>query len=216
MSTLPPRFQHESGFSHEPRVRITSEAATRSLGSGPAPSHRPALRLALWLAAAATVVGLLLYTPAFQGPFVFDDSGLPFYTWDRELPVSAWVSGVRPGLMFTYWLNRALWGDSPVAYHAANLAIHLVNCGLVFLVLWRLLGWAGWDPVHRKRGAVLGATLFLVHPLQTESVSYIAGRSESLSALFVLLALRYSSIGENPRSRGSRRSASSPSSRPRF
>ena len=90
--------------------------------------------------------------------------------------------------MFTYWLNRALWGDSPAAYHAANLAIHLLNCGLVFLVLWRLLGWGGWGPVHRKRGAVLGAMVFLIHPLQTESVSYIAGRSESLSALFVLLA----------------------------
>ena len=70
-------------------------------------SHR--LGLSLLLVAAAAFVGLLLYAPAFRGPFIFDDSGLPFYTWNRELPVSAWISGMRPALMLTYWLNRSFW-----------------------------------------------------------------------------------------------------------
>jgi len=146
------------------------------------------LNFTFLLLAAVFLVGYFLYAPAFNGPFIFDDSGLPFYTWNRESPVSAWVSGVRPALMFSYWMNRYLWGDSAGAYHAVNLFIHIVNAGLVFLALWRLLGWHHWDIRGRKLGAASGALLFLIHPLQTESVSYIAGRSESLSTLFVLAA----------------------------
>jgi hypothetical protein len=149
------------------------------------------LNFAFVLLGAAFLIGYVLYAPTFSGPFVFDDSGLPFYTWNRERPASAWVSGVRPGLMFSYWLNRYFWGDSPGAYHAVNLFIHIGNAGLVFLVLWRLLGWCNWDLRRRKVGAASGALLFLIHPLQTESVSYIAGRSESLSTLLVLAAYSF-------------------------
>src|ERR1019366_3950272 len=69
------------------------------------------------------------------------------------------------------------------------LIIHAVNTGLVFLVLSRLLALSGGVSARAVRVAsVIGAAVFLIHPLQTESVSYIAGRSESLAALFVLLA----------------------------
>jgi hypothetical protein len=55
-------------------------------------------------------------------------------------------------------------------------------------VLYRLLQLSGWVGTRRSAAAAIGAAVFLVHPLQTESVSYIAGRSESLAALFMLLA----------------------------
>ncbi len=100
----------------------------------------------------------------------------------------SWLTGVRPLLMFSYWVNYKLWGDEPLSYHLVNLLIHLINSGLVFLVLSRLLSMAGWIRKNAYRAAVLGAAVFLIHPLQTESVSYIAGRSESLAALCALLA----------------------------
>lgn len=153
-----------------------------------APPRHPTVRLALYVLAAAAILGFLLYAPSFRGPFMFDDSGLPMYGAERERPIAAWVSGVRPGLMFSYWLNHAVFGNRPAAYHAVNLGIHLLNTSLIFLVLWRLLGWAGWALGRRRSAAVLGSMVFLVHPLQTESVSYIAGRSESLSTFFVLVA----------------------------
>jgi tetratricopeptide (TPR) repeat protein len=134
------------------------------------------------------VAGLLLYSPAFDGDFVFDDFGLPFQHSTRVEPLSAWLSGVRPVLMFSYWLNDRVWGPDPLSYHILNFLIHVASTGLVFLVLHRLLELAGWAARSRVIGAVLGAVVFLIHPLETESVSYIAGRSESLSALFVLLA----------------------------
>jgi hypothetical protein len=137
---------------------------------------------------AAFVIALNLYSPALNAPFVFDDFFLPY---QREFPqdLLAWVSGVRPFLMLTYWLNARLSGDSPLGYHFLNLIIHAVNTGLVFLVLSRLLALSGGISARAiKVASIIGAAVFLVHPLQTESVSYIAGRSESLSAMFVLLA----------------------------
>jgi protein O-mannosyl-transferase len=138
--------------------------------------------------AALVVIGLLLYSPAFQGPFVFDDTGLPFHRTIREEPLSAWVAGVRPLLMVSYWLNRKFWGDDPFSYHLINALIHCLNSFMVLLVLYRLLEWAGWERAGALRGSVIGCLIFLVHPVQTEAVSYISGRSESLSALFQLLA----------------------------
>ena len=88
----------------------------------------------------------------------------------------------------SYRLNGFLLGDRPLDYHVVNLLIHALNTCLVFLVLSRLLTMAGWPQRRRLVGACIGSLVFLIHPLQTESVSYIAGRSESLASLFLLLA----------------------------
>src|ERR1039458_10822608 len=72
-------------------------------------------------------------------------------------------------------------------FRSLNVLIHAINTGLVFMVLFRLLSLAGWERAKRQAAAVVGAAVFLVHPIATESVSYIAGRSESLAALFMLL-----------------------------
>jgi protein O-mannosyl-transferase len=136
----------------------------------------------------AIVIGLLLYSPAFHGPFIFDDGGLPFHRTIREEPLSAWIAGVRPMLMASYWLNLRLWGDDPLSYHVINVLIHGLNTVFVFLILYRLLGWAGWQRRSIFAGSMLGCLIFLVHPLQTEAVSYVSGRSESLAALFQLAA----------------------------
>jgi protein O-mannosyl-transferase len=138
----------------------------------------------------ALLIGFYLYLPALSGPFVFDDFTLPYQRTIAEESLSTWITiaGVRPFLMFTYWVNRKLSGESPVGYHVLNLLIHVVNTVLVFLVLYRLLQLASWVNAKRTAAALAGAAVFLVHPLQTESVSYIAGRSESLAALFVMLA----------------------------
>jgi hypothetical protein len=138
--------------------------------------------------AAIVLLCLLLYGPAFHGPFVFDDASLPFHRTMREQALPAWTSGVRPVLMASYWLNFRLWGDDPTGYHVLNALIHGFNTILVFLALHRLLSLAGFAKPRATSLAVLGCLIFLVHPLQTESVSYVTGRSESLSVLFELAA----------------------------
>ena len=137
---------------------------------------------------AAFAVGLDLYSPALGAPFVFDDFVLPYQRGSPQ-DLLAWVSGVRPFLMLTYWLNARMSGNSPLGYHLLNLIIHAANTGLVFLALSRLLAISGGVSARAVRVAsMIGAAVFLIHPLQTESVSYVAGRSESLAAFFVLLA----------------------------
>jgi tetratricopeptide (TPR) repeat protein len=141
------------------------------------------------IACTALFVSLLcLYWPALRGQFVFDDLSLPFSKAMRDEPLGAWMAGVRPILMFTYWLNYRFGGTRPDSYHFMNLAIHFVNTGLVFLVLCRLFAYAGWVQRKAVTAAAVGASIFAFHPLQTESVSYVAGRSESLASLFLLLA----------------------------
>src|SRR5438270_10401510 len=137
-------------------------------------------RVAAALFLTAFVAGLILYLPALRGAFVLDDHTLPFHHLS--------LTGVRPVLMFSYWANYQLFGDTPSSYHLVNLLIHVSNTCLVFLILFRLLSLAGWTSYRRTTGSAVGALIFLIHPLQTESVSYIAGRSESMAALFVLLA----------------------------
>src|SRR4051812_11919578 len=142
----------------------------------------------LWLGLAAAVVGAMLYSPAFHGGFVFDDDTLPFRTGIHDASLGAWLTGVRPFLMFSYWVNYQISGEDPYSYHALNILIHAVNTSFVFVVLWRLLSRSGWRRSKAYVASILGATVFLIHPLATESVSYIAGRSEALAALFMLLA----------------------------
>ncbi len=140
------------------------------------------------LTLAALIVGAGLYSSALHGTFLFDDQTLLFRQGVDSASLREWLSGVRPLLMFSYWLNYWSSGSDPFGYHAFNLLIHAVNTGLVFVVLSRLLGLAESPQAKRYWTAALGATVFLIHPLATESVSYIAGRSESLAAFFLLLA----------------------------
>jgi tetratricopeptide (TPR) repeat protein len=90
--------------------------------------------------------------------------------------------------MLSYRLNGMLWGAGPAGYHVVNLLLHVFNACLVVLVFRRLLRKAGWTERSVHWAELGGGLIFLIHPLQTESVSYIAGRSESLASMFLLLA----------------------------
>ena len=155
-----------------------------------APPHDRSLPLT-WLLGgilAAIIAGVLVYGPAVDGPFVFDDNVLPFAQIGSVDPLSHWITGVRPILMFTYWVNHRTSGADPFGYHALNILIHVANTSMVFAMLLRLLSLAGWKLSASWPAALAGSAAFLVHPLATESVSYIAGRSESLAAFFMLSA----------------------------
>lgn len=145
-------------------------------------------KVALALVAAILAGAYILYFPALSGEFVFDDLTLPLAAGPGNHPLAGWFSANRPILVLSYGLNGILLGDRPLSYHLVNLSIHAFNTCLVFLVLSRLLALAGWMEKRRVIAASIGSLVFLIHPLQTESVSYISGRSESLASLFLLLA----------------------------
>lgn len=86
-----------------------------------------------------------------------------------------------PATWISFLADHQLGGGGPAAFHSTNIALHVANTLLLFLLLRRLSG-ALWRPV-------LVAALFAVHPLHVESVAWVAERKDVLSGFFFLLAL---------------------------
>jgi protein O-mannosyl-transferase len=148
-----------------------------------------------WISAASLVIALFaafeVYWPAIHGPFLLDDTHLTYTLPNAEdLPLRDWLRQMRPLLMFSFWLNYQQSGaQETFGYHAINVLLHLSNAILTFLAVRKVLSWSGVEELRARILAFFAAGLFLLHPLQTESVSYIASRSETLSVFFVLAAL---------------------------
>ncbi len=156
----------------------------------PAPAR--ARRTWYWAlgAAGALLLTLEVYWRALEGPFLFDDVYLPFTTPGMaEAPLRAWLIGVRPLLMLSFWANLRLSGLDPFSYHLFNVLFHFAAGVLVFLIARKLLGFAQAAGSQREILAIFAGGLFLLHPAQTESVSYVASRSESLSVMFFYAGL---------------------------
>jgi tetratricopeptide (TPR) repeat protein len=140
------------------------------------------------LAAGALVVVCWAYGPAMHGPFLFDDNGLPFALPNFDAPLAHWLRGVRPLLMLTYWLNVKMSGSDTFSYHAVNLLFHLAATGLMFFIVRKLLECSGCERPRLDLLAGFVAAIFLLHPVETEAVAYLAGRSDGLSVMLLLAA----------------------------
>ncbi len=99
--------------------------------------------------------------------------GRAFSSYDPELYI--------PLTFLSYQLNYAVAGLSPWIYFATNLGLHALNALLVGWILLLLTG--------RKSGALLGALLFAILPIQTEAVAWASARKDLLSACFFFGAL---------------------------
>src|SRR5690242_13753259 len=139
--------------------------------------------------------GFQAYGLVLNGPFVFDDSYLPFRSPNFPNALSVWIKGNRPLLMLTYWINFQISQTDTLWYHLYNVAFHIANRLLVFVAVRKVLSYpqaqplSGTGPRLRLLIAAFAAGIFLLHPVQTEAVSYVASRSESLSLLFFLSAI---------------------------
>jgi len=144
----------------------------------------------MWAAwAAALVAAVWAYSPAMNGPFLFDDAFLPFAVSDMaHQTLTAWLHSQRPLLMATYWMSARLSPEDTWWFHFMNVAIHAIASGLVFFIVRRLLQWAAVEKSRCDLLAGVAAALFLLHPVQTEAVAYLAGRSESLSVMLAFFA----------------------------
>lgn len=143
-----------------------------------------------------------VYANSFGVPFIFDDhSAIVSNLRIRELWPGPFASG-RPVVELTLAANYALGGLNVVGYHLVNLALH-VGCGLLLYDLARRTLRATATAVgQEERVAWWAALLFLVHPLQTEAVTYVISRSEVLATLWYLATLDLVMLGEErPRHR---------------
>lgn len=138
-----------------------------------------------WQAGWLLVVVGAAYANAFAGVYQFDDFRVLFED-PAVASLSAWwqsMPSFRPLLKLSYALNLAL--DEPArlfGLHALNIALHAGNAILLLLIFRALPGGTGVAPF-------LAALLFAAHPVHTEAVTYLSGRSMSLMAGFYLVSL---------------------------
>ena len=149
----------------------------------------PALACAAVLAALA----IAAYSRTFSVPLLFDDgfaiatnASIRHVGTALRPPVGTTVGG-RPVLNLSLALNYAVSGTRVWSYHAANLAIHVLAGLALFGIIRRTL--AARTGAAATGVAFSASLLWLLHPLQTESVTYIVQRAESLMGLFYLLTL---------------------------
>ncbi|HEY2760078.1 MAG TPA: tetratricopeptide repeat protein [Pirellulales bacterium] len=127
-----------------------------------------------------------IYYPSLGGGFLLDDDllitqnklihqphGL-WKIWFTTEPTDYW-----PLTNSVFWLEWRLWGNSPNGYRITNLVLHIADVLLLWAVLARLA----------IPGAFLAALLFAVHPVNVESVAWIAQLKNLLALLFGLLSI---------------------------
>lgn len=150
------------------------------------------IRYDIWICLFLVIVTLAAYWQVINYPFVnFDDypyirenhfvkEGL---TWEGILWAFSFKSVTywHPVVWLSHMLDCHIYGLMPGMHHAVGLIFHIVNSMLVFMVLKQMTG-ALW------RSAFVAA-LFALHPLNVESVAWVAERKNILSAFFWMLTI---------------------------
>jgi len=152
-----------------------------------------------WLATLAAAFSALVYVNALDNPFVYDDLRTVLNNPSIE---DVWAVGAivyremtRPVVNFSYALDRAISGGSLIGYHLTNVLLHALNVLLLFHIARRAVEdqQARASATRRRVRATVvaftAAATFGLHPMMTEAVGYISGRSEVLCGVFFLAAL---------------------------
>lgn len=151
--------------------------------------HRNFVLVACICLAIAT---LLAYSRAARNPFMHVDdqnyvtenphvqAGLAWQTFTWALTATD-AENWHPLTWLSHALDCQLYGLNPPGHHATNILLHALDAVLLFLLLYRATGARG--------RSLLVAALFALHPLNVESVAWIAERKNVLSTLFFLLTL---------------------------
>ena len=162
------------------------------------------------------VAGLLSYWNSFTGQFVYDDiADIVNNSNLRHLwpPWASFIDSIyltRPMVAVSLALNYALSGLEVWSYHAFNLLVHLLATLTLFGVI-RRTAWilsarvpCGPNSARTIQAFALSVSLlWMLHPLQTEAVTYVIQRAESMMGLFFLLTL-YCAIRAAEQSQGLR------------
>lgn len=144
-------------------------------------------RYSPWL---VLVLLLLAYGNALNTPFQFDDYNVIVAAQSAHSFAAWWYDlghGLRPLLKLSYAMNWVsgldVWG-----FHLFNLLVHLANTLLVYKLVTHLCELSGKSAIAWTIG-MLSAALFALHPVHTEAVTYISGRSISLMTMFYLASV---------------------------
>jgi tetratricopeptide (TPR) repeat protein len=148
-------------------------------------------------------IAFLTYSNTFQAPFHFDDwpnilenqsIQVKVFTWDRveQMVGIIYKETIRILSYFTFALNYYLGGFNVFGYHLVNLTIHIATGVLLY---WFLSLTFSLPNLKERYGSLssevplLVSLIFISHPIQTQSVTYIVQRMTSMAGMFYLLSL---------------------------
>ena len=180
-------------------------------------THPRAGALGCGAAGVAAAAAGAVYVNALRNPFVYDDYHTVVTNTSLErlgdLRAIVLHDVTRPLVNLSYTIDRSLSGASSFGFHLTNVLLHALNVGLLFAFARglyaaydrRVQDWSSQgggsrggdgpqEPGQIDAGsptlmAFAAAIVFAVHPMMTEAVGYVSGRSELLCATFFLLAM---------------------------
>ncbi len=140
------------------------------------------------------LLGIGVYANSLDGAFLWDDqhlitenplikqggNALKLFQGNILAGYGKESYSYRPLQMLTYMADYHLWKLDPRGYHATSLLWHILAALCVFWLAYRLSA--------DRLVALFAGLLFVTHPVHTEAVSYISGRSDPLAAVFLLVA----------------------------
>jgi len=159
--------------------------------------HPNRLRL---LALILIMTGLIAYSNSYTGLFVFDDEytleefdpGEGLFTQTRNFFFREGAPACgRPPVSFSLAINHTLHGKDLWGYHAMNVAIHIGAGLILFGVIRRTLLRKGVVEEHALYLAFFTALIWIAHPINSSSVTYIAQRAESIMGLLFVLTFYF-------------------------
>ena len=140
----------------------------------------------------------LIYANGLNTPFQSDDERHVFLNLEIDNPayylnpekLTSTALQYRQISLLTFALNYKWGQENPFGYHLFNVLIHICTVILVFIIVSLTIKNATeWGEKGASTIAIITALLFGLHPVQTETVTYISGRPGGMAALFFLLSL---------------------------
>ena len=176
-----------------------SVKAKKNPSDGKRPKQTPSLLL--WLPPlCVAVLTLLVFLPALQNGFVWDDEatveenfGYRGLGWSRlRWMFTTFLMGhYQPLSWVTLGFDYLVWGMNPFGYHLTNMILHAANAVFFYFITRRLLSIAfsmpgDEAPWRLDLSSAFAALLFAIHPLRVESVAWVTERRDVLSGFFFL------------------------------
>ncbi|HAY34255.1 MAG TPA: hypothetical protein PK536_13475, partial [Ignavibacteria bacterium] len=154
------------------------------------------------------VISYIVFYNSLHNEFVFDDESVivnnaSIQNTDNIVKYFSGEEGFhkvigkyyRPLVSASYAVDFSIWGLDPYGFHLTNLIIHIIACLLLFKILSLLFS----RYKYRNIFSLFGALIFAVHPIHTEAVSWISGRTDSMVSMFFFASfLFYIKFTGNP------------------
>ena len=120
-----------------------------------------------------------------KNPYIRDLTNIPSYFFNPEMYQDAGVEGefkvYRPLVTVSFALDYFVWKLNPFGFHLTNTFLHLIAGILVFLFFMQFGG--------NRYLSAMASSVFLIHPVQVEAVTWISGRGNMLYSIFALLSM---------------------------